>query len=145
MHAKLGICRVVGFLQRVSVEGNTMELRVISWNIHKGIGGADRRYRLDRVIDLIKHVKPDIALLQEVAEGWPQARFEVQIDELRDALDMPHVAFGPEHRFTKGGYGNATAAVGSAAAVPEPATVSTLLIALACLGGSRFRRAAAGV
>ena len=45
----------------------------------------------------------------------------------------------------KGGFGNATAAVGSAAAaVPEPATVSTLLIALACLGGSRFRRAAAG-
>lgn len=84
-----------------------MELRVVSWNIHKGIGGADRRYRLDRVIDLIKHMKPDIALLQEVAEGWPQARFEMQLDELRDALDLPHVAFGQEHRFTKGGYGNA--------------------------------------
>lgn len=84
-----------------------MELRVISWNIHKGIGGADRKYRLDRIVDLIRAVEPDIALLQEVAEGWPQARFEVQVDELREALDLPYAAFGPEHRFKKGGYGNA--------------------------------------
>lgn len=46
----------------------------------------------------------------------------------------------------KSGFGSATATVGSAtAAVPEPATVYTLLIAMACLGGSRFRPAAAGV
>jgi endonuclease/exonuclease/phosphatase family metal-dependent hydrolase len=84
-----------------------MHLRVISWNIHKGIGGADRKYRLDRTIELIQAVQPDVALLQEVAEGWPQARFEVQVDELREALDLPYVVFGPEHRFKKGGYGNA--------------------------------------
>lgn len=84
-----------------------MDLRVISWNIHKGIGGADRKYRLDRIVDLIQAVEPDVALLQEVAEGWPQARFEVQVDELREALGLPHVVFGPEHRFKQGGYGNA--------------------------------------
>ncbi|NLE88582.1 MAG: endonuclease [Myxococcales bacterium] len=84
-----------------------MHLRVISWNIHKGIGGADRKYRLDRTIELIQAVQPDVALLQEVAEGWPQARFEVQVDELREALDLPYVVFGPEHRFKQGGYGNA--------------------------------------
>jgi endonuclease/exonuclease/phosphatase family metal-dependent hydrolase len=83
-----------------------MQLRVVSWNIHKGVGGVDRRYQLERVIRLLHEVDPDIALLQEVAEGWPPARFEVQADELRDALELKHVEFGPEHRFKKGGYGN---------------------------------------
>lgn len=83
-----------------------MHFRVVSWNIHKGIGGVDRRYQLDRVIQLIREVDPDIALLQEVSEGWPPTRFEVQADELRDALDLKHMEFGPEHRYAKGGYGN---------------------------------------
>jgi endonuclease/exonuclease/phosphatase family metal-dependent hydrolase len=26
-----------------------MRLRVVTWNIHKGIGGVDRRYRLERI------------------------------------------------------------------------------------------------
>jgi endonuclease/exonuclease/phosphatase family metal-dependent hydrolase len=83
-----------------------MRVRVVSWNIHKGIGGIDRKYELDRVVDVLRGADPDIALLQEVSEGWPKTRFEVQADELRDALDLPHMAFGPEHRFFKGGYGN---------------------------------------
>jgi endonuclease/exonuclease/phosphatase family metal-dependent hydrolase len=83
-----------------------MHFRVVSWNIHKGIGGVDRRYQLERVIQLIREVDPDIALLQEVAEGWPPTRFEVQADELRDALELKHMEFGPEHRYAKGGYGN---------------------------------------
>lgn len=84
-----------------------MRLRVLSWNIHKGVGGVDRAYRLDRVIDLIREVDPDVALLQEVSEGWPATHFEMQVDELRDALSLPHVAFGHEHRYRQGGYGNA--------------------------------------
>lgn len=84
-----------------------MKFRVLCWNIHKGVGGVDRRYRLERVIDLIREAEPDVTLLQEVAEGWPPARFEVQADELRDALELEHMVFGPEHRFKKGGYGNA--------------------------------------
>ena len=83
-----------------------MRFRVVTWNIHKGIGGIDRRYQLERVIQLIREVDPDVALLQEVAEGWPPTRFEVQADELRDALELKHMEFGPEHRYAKGGYGN---------------------------------------
>ena len=83
-----------------------MKVRILSWNIHKGIGGIDRKYELGRVVELIEDANPDIALLQEVSEGWPKTRFEVQADELRDALGLPHMAFGPEHRFSKGGYGN---------------------------------------
>src|SRR5690606_30592320 len=84
----------------------SMKLRVVTWNIHKGVGGMDRRYELERVVKLLREVDPDIALLQEVAEGWPAARFEVQADELRDALDLKHMEFGAEHRFKQGGYGN---------------------------------------
>jgi endonuclease/exonuclease/phosphatase family metal-dependent hydrolase len=83
-----------------------VQLRVLTWNIHKGIGGLDRRYQLDRIVRLIAELEPDVALLQEVAEGWPAANFEMQAEELRDALGFPHMVFGSEHRFKKGGYGN---------------------------------------
>ena len=29
------------------------EMRLLSYNIHKGIGGRDRRYRLERIFDVI--------------------------------------------------------------------------------------------
>ena len=83
-----------------------MRIRVVSWNIHKGIGGIDRRYDLERVIDALSEQELDIALLQEVADGMPSAHFEDQTWLLSEALEMPHVAYGPEHRFRKGGYGN---------------------------------------
>jgi endonuclease/exonuclease/phosphatase family metal-dependent hydrolase len=84
-----------------------MQFRVVSWNIHKGIGGADRRYRLQRVIDVLNGLKPDIVFLQEVAEDMPRSHFHDQPSALSEALAMPHLAFGPEHRFRMGGYGNA--------------------------------------
>lgn len=84
-----------------------MRLRVATWNIHKGIGGVDRRYRLERTIDVLASLKADIVLLQEVAEGMPRCGMDNQLDELSEALELPHVAFGAEHRFRIGGYGNA--------------------------------------
>lgn len=84
-----------------------MRLRVVTWNIHKGIGGIDRLYRLERVITVLRDVGADLALLQEVSDDLPRARFHDQAEMLAEALGMPHVAFHPEHRFTMGGYGNA--------------------------------------
>ncbi len=84
-----------------------MKLNIISWNIHKGIGGVDRRYDLQRVIDLLGSYAPDVLLLQEVADGMPRSRFHNQLDLLKEALAMPHAAFKIEHRFSVGGYGNA--------------------------------------
>ncbi|HYO94990.1 MAG TPA: endonuclease/exonuclease/phosphatase family protein [Polyangiaceae bacterium] len=84
-----------------------MRFRVVSWNIHKGIGGVDRRYDLQRVIGVLGDQEPDLALLQEVAEGMPSARFHDQAELLSEALSMPHLAYGREHRFRVGGYGNA--------------------------------------
>ncbi len=83
-----------------------MKLVVATWNIHKGIGGVDRRYRIDRVIELLARYDPDVALLQEVADGLPRARHHEQVELLAESLGM-HYAFAPEHRFAVGGYGNA--------------------------------------
>lgn len=84
-----------------------MRLRVVTWNIHKGIGGIDRRYRLDRVVAVLGALEPDLALLQEVADDLPRSQFHDQAEMLAAELRMPHFAFHPEHRFVMGGYGNA--------------------------------------
>jgi endonuclease/exonuclease/phosphatase family metal-dependent hydrolase len=84
-----------------------MRLRVVTWNIHKGIGGVDRRYSLERTISVLRSLHPDIALLQEVAEGMPRCGMDNQLEQLSSGLEMRHVAFGAEHRFRVGGYGNA--------------------------------------
>jgi endonuclease/exonuclease/phosphatase family metal-dependent hydrolase len=84
-----------------------MRFRVVSWNIHKGIGGVDRLYRIERVVQVLHSLNPDIALLQEVSEGMPRSSYHAQADLLSEALGMPHVAYGREHRFRIGGYGNA--------------------------------------
>jgi endonuclease/exonuclease/phosphatase family metal-dependent hydrolase len=84
-----------------------MRLRVVTWNIHKGVGGVDRRYSLERTIQVLAALRPDLVLLQEVADGMPRCGNDNQLEELAEALDMPHVAYGAEHRFRIGGYGNA--------------------------------------
>ena len=84
-----------------------MRLRVVSWNIHKAIGGVDRRYDLTRVTAVLAEQEPHIALLQEVAEGMPSSRFHDQAELPKEALGFSHLAYGREHRFKVGGYGNA--------------------------------------
>lgn len=82
-------------------------LRVLTWNIHKGVGGVDRRYDLQRTADVIEGYRPDIILLQEVCQGIPRLRRDDQVERLKETLGF-HVAFGPEHQFREGGYGNLT-------------------------------------
>ncbi|HEY4157459.1 MAG TPA: endonuclease/exonuclease/phosphatase family protein, partial [Polyangiaceae bacterium] len=52
-------------------------------------------------------LEPDIALLQEVAADMPSSRFHDQAPLLCEMLEMAHLAYGAEHRFRIGGYGNA--------------------------------------
>ncbi len=86
-----------------------MQLRTLSWNIHKCVGGLDRRYDPERAGRVIAAARPDIVLLQEVAQNGRRFRGERQVDLLGDRLGFRHrtyfvnVRFGP-HR---GEYGNA--------------------------------------
>ena len=53
-------------------------VRALSYNIHKGIGGRDRRYRLDRVKAVIDAADPDVLCLQEVDRNVRRSRFDDQ-------------------------------------------------------------------
>ena len=66
-----------------------MYLRVLTYNIHKGIGGLDHRYRPDRVRDVLQHYAPDIVLLQEVDSGTRRSRTHAQVNLLGDGRAAP--------------------------------------------------------
>ena len=83
-------------------------LRILTYNIHKAIGGVDRKYRPERIIETIRHYEPDIALLQEVDDGVPRSRMDRQVELLGDALGLKHRAFQPNVKLKRGNYGNAT-------------------------------------
>lgn len=84
-----------------------MQFRLISWNIHKGIGGLDRLYRLQRIADILERYRPDILHLQEITENVPRAHHDRQVDLLGDALALPHRLYQPNVRLSEGTYGNA--------------------------------------
>jgi endonuclease/exonuclease/phosphatase family metal-dependent hydrolase len=84
-----------------------MQLRLVTYNIHKGIGGIDRLYRLERVIEALRHCEPDVVLLQEVDEGVPRSHRDRQIELLSTALELPHQAYQPNVKLKEGHYGNA--------------------------------------
>jgi len=84
-----------------------IRFRVVTYNIHKGIGGVDRRYRLPRVIETLDHCQADIVCLQEVDDGVPRSKSQDQAQVLAEALAMPYVAYQRNVRLKKGSYGNA--------------------------------------
>lgn len=87
--------------------GDIVAIRVMTYNIHKAIGGVDRRYDLQRVMDIIDHHSPDVAFLQEVDEGVPRSNFDSQVEAIAKDLDFAHRAYQPNVRLKQGHYGNA--------------------------------------
>ena len=85
----------------------TASLRVVTYNIHKGIGGTDRKYRPQRIIDVLADLKPQIALLQEVDDGVPRSNRHCQVELLAEALGYRHSAFQRNVHLKHGYYGNA--------------------------------------
>ena len=79
----------------------------MTYNIHKGIGGVDRRYDLKRIVKVIKQYRPDIAMLQEVDDGVPRSNNDRQVNRLADELEFKHSEFQPNVRLKQGCYGNA--------------------------------------
>jgi endonuclease/exonuclease/phosphatase family metal-dependent hydrolase len=85
-----------------------MRFRLLTYNIHKGIGGLDRRYDLARIVETIRHYQPDVAMLQEVDDGAKRSGRDCQVDLLADAVELPHRAYQRNVRLrTIGHYGNA--------------------------------------
>jgi len=84
-----------------------MHFRLVTYNIHKGIGGVDRRYRPLRVVEALARCHPDIILLQEVDDGVRRSGGHRQVDLLGDALGLKHRAFQANVHLKRGVYGNA--------------------------------------
>jgi len=85
-----------------------MHLRVVTWNIHKGIGGVDRRYRIERILEPLRFYDADLLFLQEVDDGAPRSAFHSQAEMLARALGYRHFCYGPNVTLRRGRYGNAT-------------------------------------
>lgn len=81
-------------------------VRVLSYNIHKGIGGRDRRYRLERVISVIEQANPDLICLQEVDRNVPRSRNHNQPKLLAEYFNAAARLYQTNVRLKKGGYGN---------------------------------------
>lgn len=85
-----------------------MHLRLLSWNIHKCIGGVDRRYDPDRVVSTIAHYEPDVVCLQEVDHEVPRSNHHRQVDLLGDKLGYRMRTWFANVKVRGGGeYGNA--------------------------------------
>src|SRR5579859_4419234 len=85
-----------------------MRLRVLSYNIHKCIGGVDRRYDPTRVVEVIHKLDPDVVMLQEVDDGVPRSNHDRQVDVLGEHLGMRYRTWFPNVDVRGGGrYGNA--------------------------------------
>jgi endonuclease/exonuclease/phosphatase family metal-dependent hydrolase len=84
-----------------------MQFRLVTYNIHKGIGGVDRLYRPERIVEALAHYQPDVVLLQEVDEGVPRSRHHRQVDLIGEELGLPHRAYQANVRLREGHYGNA--------------------------------------
>jgi endonuclease/exonuclease/phosphatase family metal-dependent hydrolase len=81
-------------------------MRLFTYNIHKGIGGRDRRYRIDRIVAVIEAQNPDIICLQEVARGSRRSRLDDQPRLLTSYFHTAGNLFQTNVRYTYGGYGN---------------------------------------
>ncbi|MEZ5332429.1 MAG: endonuclease/exonuclease/phosphatase family protein [Thermoanaerobaculia bacterium] len=84
-----------------------MDIRVLTYNIHRAIG-LDRRFRPERIVQVLEHYQADVVLLQEVDEGAPRSRELDLARELAEAAGYPHRAVGHNVTLRKGRYGNAT-------------------------------------
>ena len=84
-----------------------MNIRILSYNIHRAIG-FDRRFAPERIVEILNEHDADIVMLQEVDEGVPRSRELNLAKELAESCDYPHFALGHNVSMRKGFYGNAT-------------------------------------
>src|SRR5262245_30072774 len=81
-------------------------MRLLTYNIHKGFGGSDRRYKLDRVLAVIAALKPDLVCLQEVDQNVRRSHYHDQPDLIARHLGITASVYQLNVPYREGGYGN---------------------------------------
>jgi endonuclease/exonuclease/phosphatase family metal-dependent hydrolase len=81
-------------------------MKLISYNIHKGIGGQDRLYRLERIMRVMEEQKPDILCLQEVTRHGPRSPRHDQPRLLAERFAATGHCYQMNVHYKVGGYGN---------------------------------------
>lgn len=81
-------------------------MRLLTYNIHKGIGGRDRSYGLDRIISVIAEEKPDLICLQEVDQNVHRSNYHDQPAVLARELGVAARLYQMNVPVQTGGYGN---------------------------------------
>ena len=76
-------------------------MRILSYNIHKGIGGRDRRYSLERIFAVIEAEAPDVICLQEVDRNVPRSRSHDQPQLFVEGFCRPDTCFSSTSRLNK--------------------------------------------
>lgn len=87
------------------------QIKVLSYNIHKGFTTRNKEFVISKIRDAIRLVNPDLVFLQEVLgdhshhkiDNWiNNAQFEYLADEI-----WTHYAYGKNAVYEKGHHGNA--------------------------------------
>lgn len=81
-------------------------MRLLSYNIHKGIGGRDRRYRIERIVEVIEEENPDLICLQEVDRDVRRSRYHHQPKLLAESFNSADSLYQMNVHLKRGGYGN---------------------------------------
>jgi endonuclease/exonuclease/phosphatase family metal-dependent hydrolase len=81
-------------------------MRLLTYNIHKGVGGSDRRYSLNRIVRVIAEADPDLVCLQEVDRNCRRSHYHDQPALLARELNAAAHLFQLNVRHREGGYGN---------------------------------------
>jgi endonuclease/exonuclease/phosphatase family metal-dependent hydrolase len=81
-------------------------MRVLTYNIHKGIGGRDRLYRLERVMQVVEQENPDLICLQEVDRHVPRSGNDDQPRLWAHRFSAVAHLFQLNVHLHAGGYGN---------------------------------------
>jgi endonuclease/exonuclease/phosphatase family metal-dependent hydrolase len=90
-----------------------MEIKVLTYNIHKGFSSGNRRFVLERIRNALRELAPDLIFLQEVVgvnslhekkiEAWPdRAQSEFLAEEF-----WPYFVYGRNAMYLYGHHGNA--------------------------------------
>src|SRR5690349_9864908 len=81
-------------------------MRLVTYNIHKGIGGRDRKYDLERIIDVLDTLEADFLCLQEVTINLPRTSSHDQADILAERFQPMFSTYQQNVHWKVGGYGN---------------------------------------